>query len=289
MYLFKINIPQNKIEEVVEKLNIEGFYDLFYDLPFETFQTGNGYGFHVKTDEKLELTVYGEEHLEPNSYAAKIAEVLNVSTKEITIETWEEIQNSSFEAIDLNNGWSIVYDDGEQSKRERNTLLLDPQGAFGTGLHETTQDCLRLILDRDFSNERVLDLGAGSGVLSVAAALKGAKEVVAIDIQPINREVVLHSSLNQVSSVHVKQQDLLHTKIEWDRDYTWVFINIGADETESIIRKNNLVGKANYFLLSGIVEWNEKNLNDFFLDNDYMLLKRLQSNEWVTLIWALPQ
>ncbi len=63
-------------------------------------------------------------------------------------------------------------------------LVLDPGGAFGSGRDETTRLCLRLLDKRIVGDERVLDLGCGSGVLAVAALLLGAKTALGVDIDP---------------------------------------------------------------------------------------------------------
>lgn len=61
---------------------------------------------------------------------------------------------------------------------------IDPEMAFGTGEHATTRGCLRLLDNAMRSGDRVLDVGSGSGILSIAAARLGAKEVVAIEYDP---------------------------------------------------------------------------------------------------------
>jgi ribosomal protein L11 methyltransferase len=76
--------------------------------------------------------------------------------------------------------WQLAPDDAT-------AVVIDPGRAFGTGAHATTRLCLELLLDRRRGS--VLDLGCGSGVLSIAAALLGFGPVVALDVDPIAVEV----------------------------------------------------------------------------------------------------
>ncbi len=63
-------------------------------------------------------------------------------------------------------------------------LILDPGLAFGTGYHATTRLCLDWLAEQDLTDKLVIDYGCGSGILAVAALLLGAKEVLAVDIDP---------------------------------------------------------------------------------------------------------
>jgi ribosomal protein L11 methyltransferase len=71
---------------------------------------------------------------------------------------------------------------------EETEIILDPGMVFGTGLHPTTQDCLKAMvyLYEKFPQERVLDLGTGTGILALAAALLGAEKVLAVDLNPLS-------------------------------------------------------------------------------------------------------
>jgi ribosomal protein L11 methyltransferase len=67
-------------------------------------------------------------------------------------------------------------------------MRLEPGGAFGSGRHATTRACLRVVLERVRGGERVLDAGSGSGILGVAAAMQGAREVMGFDVDPMAAE-----------------------------------------------------------------------------------------------------
>src|SRR5687768_13665832 len=73
--------------------------------------------------------------------------------------------------------WDLPAEDVDAT-----VIVIEPSMGFGTGHHATTRMCLRLIGDLDVSDLTVLDLGTGSGVLSLAAALSGARSVVGIDV-----------------------------------------------------------------------------------------------------------
>lgn len=288
LHHFVIKVHRNEIDQVIERLNAVGIYYIHYEEPISVTTTEFGYGLEKKEETELELNIYAEEGDAPDlptTYFASLQEVLSIPRQEIRYFTIEdENWQQPFEDIDLGNGWVICTPGSVQNYGEKNNkIVLDPQGAFGTGLHGTTQDCLRMILKRNFTGEKVADLGSGSGILSLAARLKGALSVTAIDLQPVEREIRYNASLNGLTEIEVIQQDILQTKFSID-PYTTLFINIGGEETLQFVSENSLLKSFNgNYLISGLVEWSVERVLTPFYSANYRVEERLQTDEWVTV------
>jgi ribosomal protein L11 methyltransferase len=107
---------------------------------------------------------------------------LSVEPVELPDEDWAARSQRSLTAVRAGRflvapPWDIPTDPGDAV-----VIVIEPSMGFGTGHHATTRMCLRLLSGIDVSDDTVLDLGTGSGVLAMAAALGGARRVVAIDV-----------------------------------------------------------------------------------------------------------
>jgi ribosomal protein L11 methyltransferase len=102
-------------------------------------------------------------------------------------EDWVRLTQSQFAPVQITPSFWIVPTWHEPPKDAQRVIRLDPGLAFGTGSHPTTRMCLRWIAQHADTRQpwtRVLDYGCGSGILAIAAALHGAGEVDAVDIDP---------------------------------------------------------------------------------------------------------
>lgn len=285
MYEFSIALPYTQVEETAQRLYEVGIYNLYYEAPIEVTVTQNGYGFETNKERQVDLKVYADE--DPEQYLSMLPALLSIRREEIVyrmveINKWGQ----TFEDIELKNGWVIRYAGSDKEYKQETTLHLDPQGAFGTGIHGTTQDCLEVILERDFKEKKVLDLGTGSGILSIAALLRGAKDVMAVDLEPVEREILHHAHLNGVKPIQIVQADLIDGSYRIQDWFDWIFINIGGDEAKTIIDRHGLLEKSNHLLVSGLVEWHTEHVTSLFENAGFSLQKRLQSDEWVTMYFS---
>lgn len=131
---------------------------------------------------------------------------LSYEDKFIKTENWnEEWEKNFFQPIVVGNECvihSTFHKDIPQTTYE---ILIDPKMAFGTGHHETTFLMLSQILKMDVEGKRVLDMGCGTAVLGILASMRGAKEIVAIDIDEwAYNNSIENVELNKTPNVEVK-------------------------------------------------------------------------------------
>ena len=127
--------------------------------------------------------------------------------------TWEE---NSFEPIEIDNRCVIHSSQKSINKQFIYDIVINPKQAFGTGTHETTQMMLTFLIENNIEGKRVLDMGCGTGVLSIMASLRGAKSIEAIDIDHWSKENTEENNhLNARNNITVKLGDanLLSTQI----------------------------------------------------------------------------
>jgi len=99
-------------------------------------------------------------------------------------QDWVRLTQSQFAPVEITPEFWIVPSWHEAPPQAERVMRLDPGLAFGTGTHPTTRMCLRWIATRAQAWPRVLDYGCGSGILAIGAALHGATNIDAVDIDP---------------------------------------------------------------------------------------------------------
>jgi ribosomal protein L11 methyltransferase len=170
-------------------------------------------------------------------------------------------------------------------------LELDPGMAFGTGTHGTTRLCLetveKLACDENafaHGNAAVLDVGCGSGVLGIAAALFGAAAVIAVDIDPIAIKVTEENAA--INSVAGKVTASLTPLAELEGEFAIVLANILAEDLvrmgEELVKR---VMPCGYLVLSGILTEREQFVINGFSNLPLALQEITHQDEWCCLLY----
>lgn len=122
--------------------------------------------------------------------------------KDIPYKNWNEVWESNFEPLEISDQCYIRATFHPTRPEFKYEIVIDPKMAFGTGHHQTTSMMMQWMLEEDFQNKSVLDMGCGTGILAILASKLGASDIVAIDNDPLCYESTLeNTSLNMTENV----------------------------------------------------------------------------------------
>ena len=162
-------------------------------------------------------------------------------------------------------------------------MRLDPGMAFGTGTHDTTRLCLELLEEVVTPETRILDVGTGSGILSVGGVLLGAPSALGVDIDPVavkvaNENAEINEVTDKTEFVCGDLTDKVHGKFEI------VTANIVADVIIRLLStvKNYLL-KGGVLIVSGIIDTRADEVENACHEAGFVTEKRLEHGGWVAI------
>ena len=210
---------------------------------------------------------------------------LAIDTVNVKDEDWSEVWKQFYKPFRA--GKSLVVKptwEPYAPKPGDRVIEIDPGMAFGSGTHETTGMCLELLEEAVHGGERVIDVGTGSGILAIGAALLGAKDVLAIDIDPtavkVARENVAHNHLEQ--TVTTLEGNLLE---KVDAQCEVCVANIIADVICMFAAPlNDHIIPGGLFICSGIIKEREQDVTGALLAAGYTILDIRRKGEWVAML-----
>lgn len=180
----------------------------------------------------------------------------------------------------------VIKPTWEEYKIEQNDIIveIDPGMAFGTGSHETTFMCLKLLDKYVKSKDTIIDVGCGTGILGIAAAKLGAEKVLCIDLDENACKVATDNVyLNKVGNiVNVKKGNLLDTAT---KKADLIVANIIADIIISFTKKAfELIRPCGYFISSGIILDRKDHVISQLKKNNFSIIEVLEMGEWCAIV-----
>ena len=185
--------------------SIQGTEDFHQDLLINSL---SGIGFDTFEDLESGFKAYIPDGKDIGRQLKEIASLysgmftFSFEVNSIPHQNWNEVWESNFQPLLVKDRCYIRATFHEPRPEYEFEIIIDPKMAFGTGHHQTTALMMELMMETDFRNKKVLDMGCGTGILAILASHLGAEEITAIDYDQICFEsTVENSSLNKVDNI----------------------------------------------------------------------------------------
>lgn len=207
----------------------------------------------------------------------------NFKSEELFIDNsnWEEEWKKSYKSFNIGNKIFIKPSWEERPETERIVIEIDPKMAFGTGTHETTSMCMEYVEDDDFTGKNILDMGCGSGILSILAKKLNANQVDACDIDEIAISSTNENSVINNVELNAFVSDLFSNV---KNKYDFIFANILAeiivvmlDDVDKYLNENGIL------ILSGIIKEKEQLVKEKLEATGFKVIDTKYKNDWVLI------
>ncbi|WP_409270708.1 50S ribosomal protein L11 methyltransferase [Neobacillus sp. SCS-31] len=210
-----------------------------------------------------------------------------VTISEVNEEEWATAWKKYYNPVKISERFTVVPTWEEYTPVNSDELIieLDPGMAFGTGTHPTTVMCIQALERTVKQGDEVIDVGTGSGVLSIAAALLGASNIKAYDLDEVAvKSARLNIKLNKVQDRVLVAQNNLLDGIE-DHSADVVVANILA---EVILRFTDDVARVlkpgGTFIASGIIQAKKDLVKDAIINEGFTIVETIVMEDWVAII-----
>jgi len=207
-----------------------------------------------------------------------------VSVDDVADAAWADAWREHFRPQRVGDVLIVPPWERPQGAHEARALVeIDPGQAFGTGLHPTTRACLFHLQELDLAGHSVTDVGTGSGILAIAAALLGAASVYACDVDPVAvraaRENVERNGVSERVTVDFCRADLVEVEAA-----DVVVANLTADLILELARAlSGRLRPSGTLVLAGIVTSRERAVRDALSALALEISARRTDGEWVSL------
>ncbi len=248
-------------------------------------------GFDGITETQTQVTSYV---LSNNFFEEKIEEVADkliklgcktdYFSKPVKEQNWNETWESNFEPVVIGKRCLIKAPFHHVNEKYEYEIVIEPKMSFGTGHHATTSLVIEEILNHDLTGLDVLDMGCGTGVLAILCALKGAKNIYAIDIDDWafenSKENIERNNVENTTIIKGGKESI--PNVEFDMVIANINKNILLDQLNAYavaLRKKGVL------FISGILVSDQEAMHNEAIKNGFELIASRTLLNWLIMIF----
>ncbi|MCG3418656.1 50S ribosomal protein L11 methyltransferase [Oceanobacillus jordanicus] len=301
-----IHTTNEAIEPISNILHETGASGLVIEDPMDLVKahaTPFGEVFELDPSEYPEEGVYIKAYLPVNSFFGETVEEIKqainelmlydidlgknqISLSEVNEEEWATAWKKYYKPVKISKRITITptWEEYEPVTSDEIIIELDPGMAFGTGTHPTTVLSIQALEQFLAVGDDVIDVGSGSGVLSIAAALLGAEKVDAFDLDDVAvTSTRLNAKLNKLGEkIHTKQNNLLdHVNDQADVIVSNILAEIIVRFVDDAWRNLKSGG---YFITSGIIQNKKQLVKDKLEEQGFTIIQVNELEDWVSIV-----
>ncbi len=242
-----------------------------------------GYINELNFDDETFTRFKGE--LEQLGQNINIGEFFKIETTTIKDSDWENSWKDYFDILNIGEKFVIVPTWREYENNENKYIInIDPGMAFGTGGHETTSLCIKNLEKYVKHHDNIIDVGCGSGILSIAASYLTDGEIKAVDLDKLAIDVSRENfALNNLENRIAVEEASLLTKET--KKYNVIVANILAHIIELMLDDAyKLLEDGGYYITSGIIKDKKDELLEKMLERGFKLVEETSDNEWYSFV-----